>query len=120
MWKADFDTVDEAISDGFEEDKRFVVLRVEDDLFEFALEMVLSMRTRHSLDMPVYLESLEVVHVWSASSACGLIFLRELSEVFKQDNPQLVQVTSGIGKVETGMPGRSIAAIVCMCTLPYA
>jgi hypothetical protein len=51
MWKADFDTVDEAISDGFEEDKRFVVLWVEDDLLEFALEMVLSMHTRNALDM---------------------------------------------------------------------
>ena len=66
MWKADFDTVDEAISDGFEEDKRFVVLWVEDDLLEFALEMELSIRTRHALDMQVYLESLEVVHLWSA------------------------------------------------------
>ena len=69
MWKADFDTVDEAISDGFEEDKRFVVLWVEDDLLEFALEMVLSIRTRHALDTQVYLESLDVVHLWSASSA---------------------------------------------------
>lgn len=120
MWKADFDTVDEAISDGFEEDKRFVVLWVEDDLFEFALEMVLSMRTRHSLDMPVYLESLEVVHLWSASSACGLILIVRVKQSVQQDNTRLVQVTSGIVKVETGMPGRSIAAIVCMCTLPYA
>jgi hypothetical protein len=37
MWKADLDTVDEAISDGFEENEWFVVLRVEDDLLEFAL-----------------------------------------------------------------------------------
>jgi hypothetical protein len=63
MWKADFDTVDEAISDGFEEDKRFVVLWVEDDLLDFALEMVLSMHPRHALDMHVYLESLDVVHL---------------------------------------------------------
>ena len=84
MWKADFDTVDEAISDGFEEDKRFVVLWVEDDFLEFALEMVFSMRTRHALDIRVYLESLDVVHLWSASSACGLIFLCELSKVSKQ------------------------------------
>ena len=69
MWKADFDTVDEAISDGFEEDERFVVLWVEDDFLEFALEMVFSMRTRHALDIRVYLESLDVVHLWSASSA---------------------------------------------------
>lgn len=67
MWEADFDAVDEAISDGFEEDKRFVVLWIEDDLLEFALEMELSIRTRHALDMQVYLESLEVVHLWSAS-----------------------------------------------------
>jgi hypothetical protein len=122
MWEADFDAVDEAISDGFEEDKRFVVLWIEDDLLEFALEMVLSIRTRRALDMHVYLESLEVVHLWSALSACGLIFLCELIRAFKQDNPQLLQVTSGIVNVETdmGMPGRSIAAIVCMCTLPYA
>lgn len=79
MWKADFDTVDEAISDGFEEDKRFVVLWVEDDLLELALEMVLSMRTRHALDMQVYLESLEVVHLSSVLGFCGLIFLRELT-----------------------------------------
>jgi hypothetical protein len=38
MWKADFDTVYEAVSDGFEEDERFVVLWVEDDLLEFALK----------------------------------------------------------------------------------
>lgn len=69
MWRADFDTVDEAISDGFEEDERFVVLWVEDDFLEFALEMVLSMRTRHALDIRVYLESLDVVHLWSASCA---------------------------------------------------
>ena len=75
MWKADFDTVDEAISDGFEKDKRFVVLWVEDNLLEFALEMVLSMRTRHAFDMQMYLESLEVVHPWSALGACGLICL---------------------------------------------
>jgi len=48
MWKADFDTVYEAISDGFEEDKRFVVLWVEDDLLEFALGMRLSMCVRHA------------------------------------------------------------------------
>ena len=84
MWEADFDAVDEAISDGFEEDKRFVVLWIEDDLLEFALEMELSICTRHALDMQVYLESLEVVHLWSASSACGLIFLCELSKVSKQ------------------------------------
>ena len=66
MWKADLDTVDEAISNGFEEDKRFVVLWVEDNLLDFALEMVLSIRTRHARDMQVYLESLEIVHLWSA------------------------------------------------------
>ena len=48
MWKADFDTVDEAISDSFEEDEGLVVFWVEDDFLEFALEMVLSMRTRHA------------------------------------------------------------------------
>lgn len=48
MWKADFDTVDEAISDSFEEDEGLVVFWVEDDFLEFALEMVLSMRTRHT------------------------------------------------------------------------
>jgi hypothetical protein len=69
VWEADFDAVDEAISDGFEEDERFVVLWVEDDLLEFALEMVLSMRTRHARDIPVYLESLNVVHLWSALCA---------------------------------------------------
>lgn len=37
MWEADFDAVDEAISDGFEEDQRLVVFRIEDDLLELAL-----------------------------------------------------------------------------------
>jgi len=48
VWKANFDTVDEAISDGFEEDEGFVVLWVEDDLLEFALERKVSMRTRNT------------------------------------------------------------------------
>lgn len=48
MWEADFDTVDEAISDGFEEDKRLVVLWVEDDLLEFALGKMFSMCTRYT------------------------------------------------------------------------
>jgi hypothetical protein len=48
MWKADFDAVDEAISDGFDEDERLVVFWVEDDFLEFALEMVLSMSTRQT------------------------------------------------------------------------
>ena len=74
MGEADFDTVDEAISDGFEEDKRFVVFWVEDDLLEFALEMVFSMRNRHALDMQVYLESLDVVHLWSVLDVLRLVF----------------------------------------------
>ena len=74
MWEADFDTVDEAISDGFEEDEGFVVLWVEDDLLEFALKMALSMRTRHVLDMQLYLESLDVVHLWSVLVALRLVF----------------------------------------------
>ena len=74
MWEADFDTVDEAIPDGFEEDEGFVVLWVEDDLLEFALKMVLSMRTRRVLDMQMYLESLDVVHLWSVLVALRLVF----------------------------------------------
>jgi len=74
VWEADFDAVDEAISDGFEEDERFVVLWVEDDLLEFALEMVLSIRTRLALDIRVYLESLDVVHLWSMLSAVDRSF----------------------------------------------
>jgi hypothetical protein len=38
MWEADFGAVDEAISDGFDEDERLVVLWVQDDLLDFALE----------------------------------------------------------------------------------
>jgi hypothetical protein len=70
MWKADFDAVDEAISDSFEEDERFVVLWIEDDLLEFALEIVLSTCTRHAREMQVYLESLEVVHLCGVLRAC--------------------------------------------------
>ena len=32
MWEADFGAVDCAIADGFEEDKRLVVIGIEDDL----------------------------------------------------------------------------------------
>lgn len=47
MWEADFDTVDEAISDGFEEDERLVVLWVEDNPLEFALKVLLSVCNQH-------------------------------------------------------------------------
>jgi hypothetical protein len=38
MWETDFGAVDEAISDGFDEDERLVILWVQDDLLDFALE----------------------------------------------------------------------------------
>lgn len=37
MWETDFDAVDETIADGFEEYERLVILRVKNDLFNFAL-----------------------------------------------------------------------------------
>jgi len=51
-----------------------VVFWVKDDLLEFALEMVFSMRNRHALDMQVYLESLDVVHLWSVLDVLRLVF----------------------------------------------
>lgn len=42
MREADFDAVDEAISDGFEEDEGLVVFWVEDDLLKLALRLYIS------------------------------------------------------------------------------
>ena len=42
MWEADLDTVYEAVSDGFEEDERLMVFRVENDLLKFTLGLFFS------------------------------------------------------------------------------